>query len=113
MIAVALAGGLGAVARLVTDGVISARVPGHLPWGTAIVNVTGSFLLGLVVALGPPGETAIGTGFLGGFTTFSAASYETARLALDRRPLPAIAHGVGVLVAAVLAASAGYAVGRL
>jgi CrcB protein len=113
MIAVALAGGLGAAARLVVDGTISARVSGRMPWGTAVVNVAGSFLLGLVVALGPQGEAAIGTGFLGGFTTFSTASYETARLVLDRQPLAAIGTSLGMLLACVLAASLGFALGGL
>jgi CrcB protein len=113
VIAVALAGGLGAAARLVVDGLVTARVSGHWPWGTAVINVTGSFLLGLVTALDPPGATAIGVGFLGGYTTFSTASFETARLALDRRPWAATASGLGVLVACVAAASAGYGLGTL
>jgi CrcB protein len=113
MILVAVAGGLGAATRLIVDGVISGRTSDRLPWGTAIINVTGSFLLGLVVGLDPRGAAVMGTGFLGGFTTFSTASFETARLALDRRSWSAAGYGLGVLVLAVGAASGGYALGRV
>jgi CrcB protein len=113
MILVAVAGGVGAATRLVVDGVISSRTSGRLPWGTALINVTGSFLLGLVVAIDPRGAAILGTGFLGGFTTFSTASLETARLVLDGQRWSAAGYGFGVLVLAVGAASAGYAIGRL
>lgn len=112
MILVAVAGGVGAAARLVVDGVISGKTSDRLPWGTAVINVMGSFLLGLVAAIDPRGAAILGTGFLGGFTTFSTASYETARLALDRRSWSAAGYGLGVLVLAVAAASGGYAIGR-
>ena len=111
MILVALAGGVGAATRLLVDGVITGRTSGRLPWGTAVINVVGSFLLGLVVATDPRGAAIMGTGFLGGFTTFSTASFETARLALDRRSWSAAGYGLGVLALAVGAASAGFALG--
>ena len=91
------------------------RVPSTLPWATILINVTGSFLLGLLVGLGA-GERwhdVVGAGFLGGYTTFSTASLETAGLLLDRRPLAAAANGLGVLVACVAAASGGYALGTI
>lgn len=113
MIVVAVAGGIGAACRLLVDGLVSSRTSDRFPWATALINVVGSFLLGLVVALDPHGQAVIGTGFLGGFTTFSTASFETARLAIDGRRGAAITYGLGVLVLAVAAASAGYAFGRL
>jgi len=111
---IALAGGIGAAARLGVDGVVRSHTPGGFPWATATVNLTGSFLLGLVVgsALGDTWTSTLGTGFLGGYTTFSTASFETARLALDRRYAAALAYGAGVLVLGVAAAAAGYIVGR-
>lgn len=113
MILVAAAGGIGAACRLLVDGLVSSRLSGRFPLGTALINVAGSFLLGLVVTLDPQGMAVIGTGFLGGFTTFSTASFETARLAIDGRRGAATAYGLGVLVLAVAAASVGYALGRL
>lgn len=110
MIAIALAGGAGAVVRLVVDGFLRGRVGTRLPWGTLVVNVVGSFALGWLLGQGA-GRTVLdvaGTGFLGGFTTFSAASFETARLALDRRWPAALGYGVGTLAACVSLASLGY-----
>ena len=112
---IAVAGGLGAASRLMIDGLVRNRVPSTFPWATILINVTGSFMLGLLVGLGA-GERwhdVVGTGFLGGYTTFSTASLETAGLLLDRRPLAAAANGLGVLVACVAAASGGYALGTI
>jgi CrcB protein len=103
---VALAGGLGAVARLVLDGVVKARTGAGYPVGTTVINLSGSLLLGLVGGLAgtllpEPVRLVLGTGFLGGYTTFSTAAVETVRLAAERRPLAAWANGLGMLVAAV------------
>ena len=112
---IALAGGLGAASRLVVDGLVRQRVSSTFPWATVLINVTGAFLLGLLVGLGAGDRwhDVAGTGFLGGYTTFSTASLETAGLLLDRRPLAALANGLGVLVVCVGAAACGYALGRL
>ncbi|MGI9086017.1 MAG: fluoride efflux transporter FluC [Aeromicrobium sp.] len=112
---IAAAGGLGAATRLVVDGLVRRRTPSTFPWATILINVTGSFLLGLLVGSGAGTRwlDVVGIGFLGGYTTFSAASLETAGLLLDRRPLAAAANGIGALVACVAAASVGYALGRL
>jgi len=111
----ALAGGLGAASRLVVDGLVRRHMRPDFPWATVLINVTGSFLLGLLVGAGAGDRwhDVVGTGFLGGYTTFSTASLETAGLLLDRRPLAAVANGLGVLVACVAAASGGYALGAL
>ncbi|MFV0427948.1 MAG: fluoride efflux transporter FluC [Arachnia sp.] len=114
MILVILAGGLGAVARFILDTIISTARPGRLPLGTSIINATGSLLLGFATGwwtfhTGDPGlRRIIGTGFLGGYTTFSAACVEAARLALGDRPGPALGRMAGVLVVSVAAAFAGY-----
>lgn len=114
----ALAGGLGAVCRFVLDGVITARAPrAGLPLGTIVVNVTGSFALGLLTGLAAstwlPAEwlLVVGTGFLGGYTTFSTASFETVRLLQERRHRAALANGLGVLVLATAAAALGLLLG--
>ena len=111
---IAVAGGLGAASRLVVDGLVRSRVSATFPWATVLINVSGSFLLGLLVGLGPSDRwlDVAGTGFLGGYTTFSTASLETAGLLLDRRPVAAVANGLGVLVACVAAAAGGYLLGR-
>ncbi|SDR83004.1 camphor resistance protein CrcB [Paraoerskovia marina] len=113
---VCLAGGLGAAARFVTDGVIRARRRTAFPWATFAVNVAGSFLIGIFmgIVLFHDGADAwhlyAATGFCGGFTTFSTAMVETVRLVQsDRAPL-AVANAVGTLVAAVAAAAVGLAI---
>jgi CrcB protein len=119
VLAVAGAGGLGAVARLVLDGAVRARVRVGYPIGTTLINVTGSFLLGLVTGLAlahglpPEWRAVLGTGFLGGYTTFSTASYETVRLAQQRRYRAALMNGVGMLVLALAAAGLGLWLGQL
>jgi len=110
VILVALAGGLGAALRLVTDGVVRSLVGARLPWGTLLINVVGSAGLGVVLGSGGGNQTAsiLGTGLLGGFTTFSAASFESAALVLERRWTGAILYAVGTLVLSVAAAALGY-----
>ena len=111
---IALAGGLGAGTRFLVDSWVRPRVPASIPWSTHLINVTGSLLLGLIIGLGA-GEswhTIAGTGFLGGYTTFSTASVETAHLALERRYAAAFVHAIGMLFVSVAAAAVGYIVGR-
>ena len=110
-----LAGGLGAVCRFVLDGVVRSRWASLLPWGTIAINISGSLLLGLLTGLAVPDDLRliVGTGFLGGYTTFSTASLETVRLLIDRRPAAALLNGLGVLVAATLAAGLGLWLGSL
>ncbi|MFD2757528.1 fluoride efflux transporter CrcB [Gulosibacter faecalis] len=116
---IALAGGLGSVCRLVLDGLIRARTGRRMPWGTITLNLTGSFVLGLVTGLVGAAvlpsavQLVVGTGFLGGYTTFSTASFETVRLLQERRFGAAAANGLGVLVAAGAAAALGLWLGGL
>jgi CrcB protein len=118
-IAVAVAGGLGAAARFVLDGVVRARTGPRttFPLGTFLINASGSLLLGLVVGLAsaqllPESLHAIvGAGFLGGYTTFSTASFETVRLLQERRLGAAALNGIGMLVVCVLLATAGLILG--
>ncbi|NKX52609.1 fluoride efflux transporter CrcB [Arthrobacter deserti] len=111
----ALAGGAGAGIRFVVDGLIRSRVPSALPLGTIAVNVSGSFLLGLLAGAvlhhGVPAQLqlVLGTGFLGGYTTFSTASVETVRLVQAGRSGLALANAFGTLAAAAAAAAAGLA----
>jgi CrcB protein len=114
---IAVAGGLGAVARFMLDGFIRARVPSSYPVGTILINVSGSLLLGLVLGatagrlLPETLQLVVGTGFLGGYTTFSTAAVETVVLAQRRRWAAAVFNGLGMLVLAAAAAGLGWWIG--
>jgi CrcB protein len=109
----ALAGGLGAAVRFMVDGLIRARVRTALPWATIFINVSGSLLLGFLAGLVMEGQAPqslqliLGTGFLGGYTTFSTASLETIRLVQSGRVGLALVNGLGSMAVSVGAAAAG------
>lgn len=115
--AVCAAGGMGAGLRFVVDGWVRSRVRTRFPLATAMVNLTGSFLLGLLTGvvlartLPTAWESVLGTGLLGGYTTFSTASVETVRLLQAREYRTALSSGLGVLVASVLVALLGLRLG--
>lgn len=118
VLAVAVAGGVGAVGRFVVDGLITARLRWAYPVGTTVVNLSGSLLLGVVTGiavmhLSPQWRLVLGVGFLGGYTTFSTASFETVRLAQQGRWGAALINGFGMLVGALLAAALGLWLGML
>ena len=109
-----VAGGMGAALRLILDGLIRARTTSTYPVGTAVINVTGSFLLGLITGLSASHlathqwQLVAGTGLLGGYTTFSTASYETVRLIEARRYVAAVFNGLGMLLICTAAAAFGF-----
>lgn len=80
---VALGAAVGAPARFLVDLALQRRLGQAFPWGTLTVNVLGSFLLGVFMALPLPPEALalLGTGFCGALTTYSTFAYETVRLA--------------------------------
>lgn len=112
---IGLGGSVGAVSRLVVDGVVRSRVRSAAPVGTVLINVSGSlvlgFLYGLVVLDGAPGVVMVvaGTGFCGGYTTFSTASFETVRLIQRGAYRTALAATLITLAAALSAVGAGIA----
>ena len=79
-----------------------------------MINLTGSLLLGLLTGLAGIhllshlGQLILGTGLLGGYTTFSTASFETVQLLENRRYAAATLYGFGTLIAATVAAALGY-----
>lgn len=114
----ALAGGLGAAVRFLLDTWITHRSSrASLPLGTLLINVTGSLALGFVTSwwtfrTGDVGlKLALGTGFLGGYTTFSTACVEAVRLARGAGGRAALFHAGGMLLLSVAAAALGYALG--
>lgn len=109
-ILVALAGGLGAVLRLLIGRGVVLATGSVLAAGTFAVNVSGAFALGLLAGLAPSGSTTtvIGTGLLGGYTTFSTWMYESQRFAGEGAPRAALLN-LGASAAAGLAA---FALGR-
>lgn len=119
LLLVSLAGGLGAAARFALDSLLTARTGSALPWGTVTVNLTGSFVLGLLTGLAGqhvlPEDvaTVLGAGFLGGYTTFSTASLETVRLLQEGRTTAGVLVGAGTLVTTVLLAGLGLWLGTL
>jgi CrcB protein len=102
---VALGAAVGAPARYLTDTAVRRRRPGSFPWGTLLVNVSGSFALGLLVGagVGPQWAALLATGFCGAFTTWSTLAVDVVLLARDGKWWPA-ALDVGVSVAAGLVA---------
>lgn len=112
VILVALAGGLGTALRLVIDGVVRSLVGARLPWGTLLINVAGSAglgaLLGSGAGAGAEATSVLGTGLLGGFTTFSTASFESAALLFDKRWAAAVLYAAATLVLCIAAAALSY-----
>ena len=114
---VAAGGFFGAPCRYLLDRAVTRRVNSDLPWGTFVINISGSFLLGLLTGLtlshhlSDLGRAMLGTGFCGAYTTFSTFTFETIRLVQDGRLLEA-ASNVGVsVVVGLAAATAGLALG--
>ncbi len=110
---VAVGGGLGAATRYLIDLSIPDRVRARFPWGVMLINLSGSFALGLLTgaALDAPIVATISIGFLGGYTTFSTASLDTVQLLRRKRTAAALLNGIGMLVAAVALAALGIAWG--
>lgn len=115
ILAVAAGGAAGSVLRYVVSDPLNRRAS---PWGTVLVNVVGSFLIGVLVgwyserSADSLVRVFLGVGVLGGFTTFSAWTVETLALLDGGRPLAGLANVVVPVAAGLAAAAAGLAVGR-
>jgi CrcB protein len=109
---VALGAAAGAPLRYLVDRFIQRRHDSLFPWGTFAVNVSGSFLLGLlVVACRGPWLALLGTGFCGALTTYSTFGYETVRLLQERARRHAALNVVASVAAGLAAAFLGALVG--
>lgn len=118
-ILIGVGGFAGAIARYVVDGFVSDRTGGAFPWGTLVVNLSGSFVLGLLFALSAeravlPADIRgpVMIGFIGAYTTFSTFMLESWRLVESGAWGMAIANLGGSMVLGLVAVFAGLAVGR-
>jgi len=114
--AVIVAGGLGAGLRFLTAVDVQRRLSSDLPWGTAVVNLVGAFLLGVLVGTHASGwGVDIAAGFLAGFTTFSTWMIETVHLWVEGRDgrVPALVNLAALAALGVLVATLGWGIGEL
>jgi CrcB protein len=121
-LAVAVGGALGSMARFWLAGAMAALTSPRFPWGTLLINVLGSFVIGLVgsltlsparVGMHPDIRIFLMTGICGGFTTFSAFSLQTLELLQGGEIVPALGYAVGSVVLCVVATYCGWLLGRL
>jgi fluoride exporter len=117
---IGIGGFLGANARYLVAGWIAERCGAAFPYGTLVINVSGSFLLGLFLELitdrfitHPYWRPFFAIGFLGGYTTFSAFSFESFSLLLERSFLLAATNMAGSVLLGQLAVLTGMMVARL
>jgi CrcB protein len=109
---------VGAPTRYLIDKAVQARHDTVFPWGTLVVNLVGSLVLGLLAGLGSDAdlptwaEMGIGVGFCGAFTTYSTFGFETVRLVEGGARLFATANVVLSVVLGLAAAVGGYVAGR-
>jgi CrcB protein len=117
---VAIGGALGSVARFGLNGLISTRLGETFPWGTLVINITGSFLIGVFAALSDPDGGRLASpgvrqflmvGICGDYTTFSSFSLQTLRLAQDREWLYAGGNVLLSVVLCLVAVWLGYTLG--
>jgi fluoride exporter len=119
---VALGGAIGSVGRFWLGGVIGARMGETFPWGTIIINITGSFLIGLFFAMTEPGSRWIAppgtraflmTGICGGYTTFSSFSLQTLNLLRDGEWLYASGNVILSVALCMIAVWLGFLLGTV
>lgn len=112
---VVVLGGLAAIGRFVVDGTVEASRLGEFPWGTLVVNLGGTFVLGLIVGLGASHRTMLllGTATVGSYTTFSTWMLESHRPAEDGEPRLAWTNLVAGLLTGLAAIALGRALGRV
>lgn len=114
-----IAGALGALSRYQLGRFIAERVSTQFPLGTLIINLSGSFVIGLLFALAghkiinPAIQLVLATGYLGGFTTFSTMSWEGVQLVRGGNTGVGFLYLGGSLLLGLVAAAAGIALGGL
>lgn len=113
-----LGGGAGSVLRFLVGLGTTRWLGGGFPWGTFAVNLFGCFAIGVLARVLAPVDAGgaqprflLITGFLGGFTTFSAFALDAASLYLAERPAAALAYVAGTLVSTLAGVALGLAAG--
>jgi len=119
LVLIGLGGFFGAVARSLVDSAVAERTAGAFPWGTLVVNLSGSLVLGILFALTAergilPAEVRgpVLIGFIGAYTTFSTLMLESWRLVEAGAPVIGVANIVGSSVLGMVAVAGGLAIGR-
>ncbi len=120
LVFIAAGGAAGAVSRYLIQGWVEELAGGRFPWGTFVVNISGSFFLGVVFALAmdraivsPEIRVPLMIGFIGSYTTFSTLMLESWRLVEEGDYLFMFGNLLGSVVIGMLAVIAGLALGRL
>ncbi len=120
LLIVGIGGFLGANARYLVGGWLAERLGVAFPYGTLLINVSGSFIIGLFLSLiterlavHPAVRLFFAIGFLGAYTTFSTFTFETLALLQARAYLLATANLLGSLLLGMIAVMLGVAIGRL
>lgn len=111
---IGLGGGIGSICRYVMALAIGKWIDASFPWGTFVINVLGSLLIGLFLGMfdknifNDTSKLLLITGFCGGFTTFSAFSSENVNLIIAGQWLTAIAYSALSVVLGIAAVWLGY-----
>lgn len=109
--AASVAGGIGAALRYLVDRGVARVVGRRFPWGILVVNLTGSFALGVVTAALPEQLFLVGAGLLGGYTTFSTAMVDAVAAWRNGERAASALYAFGTLLLALAAAALGLALG--
>jgi CrcB protein len=116
---IAVGGAAGAVSRYLLQGWVDELAGGRFPWGTFVINISGSFALGLLFALAvdraflsPEVRVPLMVGFISAYTTFSTLMLESWRLVESGDLVVAVANLAGSVVVGMIAVVAGLAIGR-
>jgi CrcB protein len=117
--AIAVGAAAGGLSRFYLTVAMQQRFGEAFPWGTLLINITGSLLLGFIIryAMATPSMSLelrlmLTTGFCGGYTTFSSYSYETAVLLERGEYSRAALYSIGSVVLSLLATFVGFAIAR-
>lgn len=120
LVFIAAGGAAGAISRYLLQGWVQDLSGGRFPWGTFVVNISGSFLLGIIFALSvdravlaPEVRVPLMIGFIGSYTTFSTLMLESWRLVEEGDYVYMFGNLLGSAVVGMAAVVAGLAIGRL
>ena len=114
-VGIVVAGAVGAPIRFLLDGFVQDRTSGAFPWGTFVINMTGSVILGFITGLAlyhafpTTPKIILGTGLCGAYTTFSTWTFETIRLLEEGALRDALLNAGMSLLIGMLAAGTGIA----